>query len=279
MVSHPARPPSAKPPGWTTSRDWTGTQVSGGLTIELNRTRPVVRLRASGMLDALTARDLSAALLDAIAEQAAGVLIEVDDLTVTDDVGLTVFATVGAQNRIWPGCGLVFAGPNPQFHAAAERMGIIAYVPMCPDRPTAVAHLAAIPVPPWRREHIAADRNAPGLARAAVAEFCAHQGIGGGAMGGETAQLVASELVTNAVVHAGTPIELTLRLVLPLLHIAVRDSGQGRAAISGTVDEGAESGRGLVLVEALSASWGSFVPPIGKVVWAAVRVRPIAAVS
>jgi anti-sigma regulatory factor (Ser/Thr protein kinase)/anti-anti-sigma regulatory factor len=288
IVSHTARPLSATPPGrgggvsdmlWTTSQDWTGKQVSGGLTIDLDRTRPFARLRASGVLDAITAPDFSAALLEAVAEQPVGVLIEVDDLTVTDDIGLVVFATVGAQNRNWPGCGLVMAGPNSKLHAAAERMGIIPYVPMCPDRPTALAHLAQIPVPPWQREDIAADRNAPGLARAAVANFCARQGIGGGAMGGEAAQLVASELVTNAVVHAGTPIQLTLRLLPPLLHIAVRDSGNGQARITGTVDETAESGRGLVLVDALSAAWGSFVPPIGKIVWAAIRVRPMAVVT
>jgi anti-sigma regulatory factor (Ser/Thr protein kinase)/anti-anti-sigma regulatory factor len=282
------QPPSATPPvgrgggvsdmSQARSHDSTGTQVSGGLTIELDRTRPFVRLRASGTLDAFTAPDLSAALLEAVAEQAVGVLIEVDDLTVTDDVGLAVFATVGAQNRNWPGCGLVLAGPNAKLHAAAERMGIIPYVPMCPDRPTALAHLAQIPVPAWQREDITADRNAPGVARAAVADFCARHGIGGGAMGGETAQLVASELVTNAVVHAGTPIQLTLRLLTPLLHIAVRDSGQGHVRISGTVDETAENGRGLVLVDALSAAWGSFVPPIGKVVWAAIRVRPLTAI-
>jgi anti-sigma regulatory factor (Ser/Thr protein kinase)/anti-anti-sigma regulatory factor len=278
VLSQAARPPSAMPPAWMTSQDWTGTQVSGGLTIELNRTRPFVRMRASGVLDAFTAPDLSAALLEAVAEQAAGVLIEVDGLTVTDDIGLTVFATVGAQNQTWPACGLVMAGPNARLHRALERMGVIPFIPMCPDVPTALAHLAEIRVPPWRREHIPADRNAPALARAAVAEFCVRHGIGGGTMGGETAQLVASELVTNAVVHAGTPIQLTLRLVPPLLHIAVRDSGDGQAQISGVVDETAESGRGLVLVDALAASWGTFVPPIGKVVWAAVRVRRVAAV-
>ena len=279
VSSRTAQPPSAPPPGWIASQDWTGTQVSGGLSIELNRTRPIVRLRASGTLDAFTAPDLSAALLEAVAEQPAGVLIEVDDLLVTDEVGLTVFATVGAQNRIWPGCGLVLAGPNARLHEAAERMGIIPYVAMCPDLPTALDHLARIPVPPWQREDIAADRNAPGLARAAVADFCAGQGIGGGAMGGEIAQLVASELVTNAVVHAGTPIQLTLRLAAAAAaHRGPRRGRRARCGSPGLLDETAESGRGLVLVEALAASWGSFVPPIGKIVWAAIRVRPLAAV-
>jgi anti-anti-sigma factor len=249
--------------------------VSGGLTIELERTHPILRLRPSGVLDAQTAPDLGAALLDAVAEQAAGVVIEVDKLDVLDDIGLAVIATVAKQNRNWPRTGLVLAGPNDRLHTAARRMGVLEYVPMCPNRATALAHLAESPNPPRRREHITPDRNAPGVARTAVAEFCAELGIGTDAnLVSDTAQLVASELVTNAVVHAGTPIELTLRLLPPLLHIAVRDRGPGHPKITGLVDESAESGRGLVLVEALSSSWGSFVPPFGKIVWATVRVRP-----
>jgi len=245
------------------------------LTIELERTHPIVRLRPSGVLDARTAPDLRAGLLEAVAEQAAGVLIEVDDLDVADGIGLAVIATIAQQNRTWPGTGLVLAGPNDDLEEEAGRLGVLDYVPMCPDRSAALANLTECPTPPRRREHIAPDRNAPGLARTAVAEFCAELEIGSDAhLVSETAQLVASELVTNAVVHAGTPIELTLRLMAPLLHIAVRDHGAGHAKITGTVDESAESGRGLVLVEALSSSWGNFVPPFGKIVWATVRVRP-----
>lgn len=277
-VTPAARPPTASPLGGITLQLRTGTQVSGGgLTIELERTHPVVRMRASGVLDARTASDLSVAMLEAMAEQPIGVLIEVDQLSF-DEAGLRVFATVGEQNRTWPDCGLVLVGPNDRLHQALERTGIIADVAMCPDLPTAQAHVAEFPTHPWLRVDIDADRNAPSLARSAVAQFCSRHGVGGG-MGGEAAQLVASELVTNAVVHAGTPIELTLRLVSPLLHIAVRDSGDGQARIAGLVDETAESGRGLLLVDALSSSWGNLVPQIGKVVWAAVRVRSISVVS
>ena len=77
-VSPAGRQASSTPSGWIASKEWTGTHVTGGLTIELERTNPVVRMRASGVLDADTATELSAALLEAVAEQAAGVLIEVD---------------------------------------------------------------------------------------------------------------------------------------------------------------------------------------------------------
>ena len=45
--------------------------------------------------------------------------------------------------------------------------------------------------------------------------------------------------------------------------------------MSSDVDESAESGRGLLLVDALASAWGSFVLDSGKMVWATVRVRPL----
>jgi anti-sigma regulatory factor (Ser/Thr protein kinase)/anti-anti-sigma regulatory factor len=252
------------------SSKWTGTLVNGGLTIEVARTHAVVTLRPHGVLDAYTAPDLRAAIADAVADQGDGVIVDVSDLTVGDDIGLAVLSSIGQENRRWPGVGLTLAGASSEFTEAGERIGIFSAISSCPDVETAVRELTGVPVPPRQRVSIPADRNAPSVARAAVYDFCQAQGVLGST---EAAQLVASELVTNAVVHAGTPIELTLRLVSSVMHVAVRDTGQGQARISGTVDESAESGRGLLLVDALAASWGTFVPPLGKIVWATLKVR------
>jgi anti-sigma regulatory factor (Ser/Thr protein kinase) len=84
------------------------------------------------------------------------------------------------------------------------------------------------------------------------------------------ATLVASELVTNSVVHAVTVVDLTLTQAGQYLRIAVRDQGGGRPAAR--VDDPAGSGlsgRGLLIVHALTRSWG--VSPgrrSGKTVWA-----------
>jgi Histidine kinase-like ATPase domain len=154
---------------------------------------------------------------------------------------------------------------------AAARLGIEDAVAWCPDELSAMTDLGAVPVPPTARQRIVPARDAPGHARAAVQEFCRREGVGGDR---DAAQLVASELVTNAVVHAGTPIDLTLRLMSSMLHVAVRDGGPGRPHVT-DVDESSESGRGLILVDALASSWGTFFPDAGKVVWATVRVRSL----
>ncbi|MFI1972518.1 hypothetical protein BLA24_33105 [Streptomyces cinnamoneus] len=88
----------------------------------------------------------------------------------------------------------------------------------------------------------------------------------------DDAQLVVSELVTNAVRHTDSDkVSCQLRLSGTGLRIEVVDQGHAptepRARCSGT-DE--ESGRGLLLVGALSHAWG--VRPDddgrGRVVWA-----------
>jgi anti-sigma regulatory factor (Ser/Thr protein kinase) len=108
------------------------------------------------------------------------------------------------------------------------------------------------------------------VAREIVREFCEANNVAGDFA---TAQVIASELVTNAVVHAGTTIDFTVRLVGSDLHVAVRDHDSRPARIVGFVEESAEGGRGLVLVDALARAWGSLPAVPGKVVWASVRVR------
>ena len=89
----------------------------------------------------------------------------------------------------------------------------------------------------------------------------------------EAAVLVISELVTNAVVHSGSSvIGCALLLGNGLLHIEVTDqgTGQGEPAIrKPAADE--VSGRGLLLVSAVSKAWGIMpATPSGRTVWATV---------
>jgi serine phosphatase RsbU (regulator of sigma subunit)/anti-sigma regulatory factor (Ser/Thr protein kinase) len=84
----------------------------------------------------------------------------------------------------------------------------------------------------------------------------------------DVAQLLVSELATNAVRYGGPPISLTVTIDGNLLEVAVTDEEPGGPpAASTVVDELAESGRGLHLVEVLSATWGTRTRPSGKSVW------------
>lgn len=82
----------------------------------------------------------------------------------------------------------------------------------------------------------------------------------------ETACLLASELLSNAVRHGGGPVRLRLRQAGRELGVEVCDASpvlpQARFAAPD-----AESGRGLLLVDSLARSWGTLPTAEGKAVW------------
>jgi PAS domain-containing protein/anti-sigma regulatory factor (Ser/Thr protein kinase) len=82
----------------------------------------------------------------------------------------------------------------------------------------------------------------------------------------ETAQLCVSEVVTNAVVHAGTPVQLDIARLADRVRVEVADGG---AAPPERVDADDEDvhGRGIAIVELLSAGWGVDQLDDGKCVW------------
>ncbi|MEO3806990.1 ATP-binding protein [Nonomuraea sp. B1E8] len=84
--------------------------------------------------------------------------------------------------------------------------------------------------------------------------------------GSEAAELLVSELVTNAVRHARGPIRLRLSLTGDLLRCEVEDTSPDlpRLRPAGHDDE---SSRGLHLVEAIASGWGSTRTRRGKRVW------------
>ena len=84
------------------------------------------------------------------------------------------------------------------------------------------------------------------------------------------AVLLASELVTNAIVHAGTAVELTCRLNGATVEISVLDRHPARVIPdppSAAADVARPSGRGLLLPAALSSSWGVTYASAAKVIW------------
>ncbi|MFF7472512.1 ATP-binding protein [Streptomyces sp. NPDC008092] len=97
-----------------------------------------------------------------------------------------------------------------------------------------------------------------------------------------TVALVVAELAANAVRHGRVPgrdfgLRLAVDTAACLVRIEVSDAASAKripATPPSSAPEG-ESGRGLLLVEALAVFWGS-VPrhPLGKTVWADVPVTP-----
>jgi anti-sigma regulatory factor (Ser/Thr protein kinase) len=83
----------------------------------------------------------------------------------------------------------------------------------------------------------------------------------------DTVLLVVSELVTNALVHTDGPVRLDLTLVGSRLRVAVADSSPRTPVRPTSIGWEATGGRGLLLVEAMSAAWGTVPVSGGKQVW------------
>jgi anti-sigma regulatory factor (Ser/Thr protein kinase) len=87
----------------------------------------------------------------------------------------------------------------------------------------------------------------------------------------DDAVLLTSELVTNAVVHAGTPVQVTCRLADGAVEVVVSDGHPGRLVPEASEYEAVPSertgGRGLLMPAALASAWGVAYGRASKAVW------------
>ncbi|MGW7244094.1 SpoIIE family protein phosphatase [Streptomyces sp. NPDC054804] len=85
----------------------------------------------------------------------------------------------------------------------------------------------------------------------------------------DSAEVLASEVVTNAIVHGDSDVDVCLRKYPDHLRMEVRDSDSHPAMLVdlGPDEDKAEGGRGLVIVSALASSWGNSPSGRGKTVW------------
>ncbi|MCI4044534.1 ATP-binding protein [Streptomyces sp. TRM75563] len=92
----------------------------------------------------------------------------------------------------------------------------------------------------------------------------------------EDASLVIGELATNAALHGYVPgrdFRILLSVYGDVLRIEVADTRGDRLPEKRDADAESESGRGLLLVEALSVRWGTEHGPFPrKTVWAEVAL-------
>jgi anti-sigma regulatory factor (Ser/Thr protein kinase) len=86
----------------------------------------------------------------------------------------------------------------------------------------------------------------------------------------DDAALLTSELVTNAVIHARSSIDLELSIGDGHIHISVVDHGAGTPRIR--EPDHAGGGQGLRLVDSIADRWGHEpLHPFGKRVWFDLR--------
>ncbi|MBD2834559.1 ATP-binding protein [[Kitasatospora] papulosa] len=115
-----------------------------------------------------------------------------------------------------------------------------------------------------------ADLSAVGEIRAALRDFlrCRRR-----PEETDVAELLLSELVTNALIHTRNGAVVTVTSMAARLRVEVRDftAGQEPAPYVPNADDGTH-GRGLLLVQSLADSWGVTAKALGKVVWFELNV-------
>ncbi|MBT2509991.1 ATP-binding protein [Streptomyces sp. ISL-98] len=130
-------------------------------------------------------------------------------------------------------------------------------------------------------QQLSSTRRGARLARLLAVQQLADWGWARDSETVQTAALLVAELATNAVTHGRVPgrnFLLTLAVIrhpgeTTTLRIEVADCGGERPPVRLRPESTAEHGRGLLLVEALSARWGAEPrPPSGKTVWAELCV-------
>ncbi len=153
-------------------------------------------------------------------------------------------ALAGAASTVrdWPGAMLTVVAPQD-----GVRSQLTGRLPVRLNR--------GAPIPPSglraARRALEPVLRAPALARAFLREILAGWPAAGHQ---DDALVVVDELVANAVLHAGTEIELRFALQDDRLGVAVADRSPTKPSI-GRPGQSAESGRGMLLVDALARSW------------------------
>ncbi|MEV0897968.1 ATP-binding protein [Actinoplanes sp. NPDC049802] len=179
------------------------------------------------------------------------------------------------------------AGLRPPVHLAlcvppdlplADRMqssGAGRYLPVYAKVGQARVALAArIPGDERLSATLRPDPDAPSVARNLVSDACLAWGL---ARLLHPCRLVMSELVTNAMEHAGTDIRVVVGRRGGGVHLSVADGDPrlprlvrpNRPRQDLPLDE---RGRGLRTVQATAARWGALPAEAGKIVWATVRL-------
>lgn len=151
------------------------------------------------------------------------------------------------------------------------------HAPSSPGLPDMMLPGALLPAARWVCRRIVSRPHDPGLASKTAREFTTQILRGWGLLAlAEDATVIVSELVTNAIRHGGRsavvpdPVELILWRQSGQVVCAVTDPGADPPVLT-QAEPLAEAGRGLHVVEALSATWGwTRLSGRRKAVWAAL---------
>ncbi|MCH6167823.1 ATP-binding protein [Pseudonocardia alaniniphila] len=245
-----------------------GVVVSGILNrLEVRDDHALVEL--TGVLRLGTMADVRRLLIKLLADHER-LLIDLSRIRLEWEPAVQVFPSVLTDAGGWPAARLVLFGADDWMSSNLRALHVQRTVPVVRTRADAERRVLERPDRVTRARELPAHSGAPRAARMFLSDVC----LDWGAVDlYEDAALVASELVTNAVVHAESTSRLRIGLDHRGLWLEVRDYRPGDAPRPRPRVIGGNGGRGLHVVDAVAQQWGVTDHPDGKTVWALLRVR------
>ena len=262
---------------WRLGHMATPVQNATSMQIEQSARDGCIVLTLTGDLDIAAAPEVQRALLKCLARQPDAVICDLSRVAAIDPVCTAVFTAVANRPRSrWPDSSVLLCCAQPAVAAVLLWQGMPRVLPICDTLDQAVAQ--ALSRPSFLRERLRLVRTLDAIATARwfVADVCQRWQVDELT---ETAQPLAGEMVTDAVLYEPTDIELIeLRVELRAvgLLVAVQSGGPPQAPpeAEDNPDDNPRPGSGLDMIQRATPAWGVRRQADGsRVVWCILR-RP-----
>ncbi|OBA62448.1 sulfate transporter [Mycobacterium sp. 1100029.7] len=242
--------------------------VEASVAVETQHNRDVAVLAVTGVLDGTSYRTVRDAVIKVALDEPRAVIVDVNDLVVPSESAWSVFTSARWHVSTWPDVPILLVCQDQWSRRAICSVGVSRYVPVLPDRESAL-HAASDRSLDGRRRartQLPARAVSVSLARALIAEW-----LTGWAQSHLTpvAGTVATVFVENVLAHTDSTPVLIVESYQDTVTVAVEDNSVVPAARIET-ETGAEKLSGLAIIAALCRAWGSIPSTSGKTVWAVV---------
>ncbi|MGH3938786.1 MAG: ATP-binding protein [Pseudonocardiaceae bacterium] len=228
----------------------------------MRSTSPIGLIEVYGELRLDTVPGLRTAALKVMASSPSAIVLDLAGLEHVEELSVSIFRALGRMAAAAADGELIIATACSTTLAALHRSAPL-YVRVFNTREQAVE--AAERAPARRRvtRQLPADLHASRIARRVLHDVCNRWRLDALR---DVALMIVTELVTNAVEHAGSPIELCVTVRQQILRIEVSDRSTVLPVSS--LSRAIRTTHGLRLVEALASRWGVVPTSWGKTVWA-----------
>jgi hypothetical protein len=250
-----------------------------GLSLLRDAVSGVIEVAVHGRWDRRLRLDVYTVMRKCLAENPTAIIVDLHDLADLDGESANMWmAAARAATVLQPPAQLVLSlPPTRRLAGRLRQLGAVRYLPIFVTVEKARAAVLS-QVPLTERLHLKPLPPEPASVGAAgdlVTAACDAWDLPRVSEPGRT---VMTELVTNAVRHAGTDIAVTVSRLRNAVHLAVNDGNPDLPSLArpagrkpaGYPKNGAS---GLWAVHARASAWGARPSRNGKVVWAIVRPR------